>query len=135
MTTKGWMIPVLLLATLACAGWLAAPWADAGYHRTPAPAPREGAKPAGDEASVSILAPKDGEVLTSAPVSVQYTYVKGRRGDHVHVYLDGNNRGVSGASPLQLKEVKKGSHTLELRAAARDHDEFGPRVAVAFELR
>jgi len=125
---------VILLVTVVCVGFLAVPWSEAFYHRTSAP--QEKAKPPGDGAAVSIVTPKDGAVLTSPPVAVEYTYTKGSQGDHVHVYLNGKYlEAYTGKSPLKLEKVTAGSHRLELRAATKTHDEFGPRTAVAFEIR
>src|ERR1051325_5802566 len=84
---------------------------------TPAPKlqPAEGAK-------VTILVPKQGEVFEGDQVPLRYGFVKGRRGNHVHAYVDGELMGMfSDPTNGTLNGLKPGKHVLELRVTTDDH--------------
>ena len=44
---------------------------------------------------------------------------KGKRGEHVHAYVDGEMMGMFKSAKGTLNGVKPGKHTLELRVATR----------------
>ena len=73
-------------------------------------------------ASVKIVAPKAGEVLKGDKVPLQFKLVKGKRGQHVHAYVDGEMMGMFESEKGTLNGVKPGKHTLELRVATADHN-------------
>ena len=50
-------------------------------------------KPA-EGASVKIVSPKKGKVIKGDQVPLQFKLVKGRRGSHVHAYVDGELMGM-----------------------------------------
>jgi len=88
-----------------------------GFLFRPAPKlqPAEGAK-------VTILVPKEGEVFHSDEVPLRYNFVKGRVGNHVHAYIDGELMGMfSDPTNGTLTGVKQGKHVLELRVTTDDH--------------
>ncbi|MFQ5683348.1 MAG: copper-binding protein [Candidatus Binatia bacterium] len=89
--------------------------------------PRSTLKPA-EGASVRILSPKQGAAFHSDQVSLRYTLIKGKRGNHVHAYLDGQLSGMfkpdEGAVTGEgiLTGISPGPHTLEVRIVTKDHN-------------
>lgn len=77
-------------------------------------APAEGA-------SVKILSPKDGEVFSGDQVPVRFQFVKGKRGGHVHVYVDGELMGMFISDNGTVSGIPPGRHTLEAKVVASDH--------------
>jgi len=47
---------------------------------------------------------------------------KGKRGQHVHAYIDGELMGMFESAKGTLTGVKPGKHTLELRVVTSDHN-------------
>ena len=93
------------------------------------PAPAEGA-------SVNILAPKDGEIFSGDQVPVRFQLVKGKRGGHVHVYVDGELMGMFIGDNGTLNGIPPGRHTLEAKVVAADHvTELDARDSVQFIVR
>ncbi len=77
--------------------------------------PAEGAK-------VTILSPTPGEVFHSDEVPLRYEFVKGKRGNHLHAYVDGQLMGMfSDPSSGTLTGIQPGKHILELRVTTEDH--------------
>ena len=88
-----------------------------GYLLSPAPKlqPAEGAR-------VTILSPKPGETFHGDQVPLRYDFVKGKRGHHVHAYIDGQLMGMfSEPSGGTLNGIQPGKHVLELRVTTEDH--------------
>lgn len=73
-------------------------------------------------ASVKILSPKAGQVVKGDAVPLQFKIVKGKIGEHVHAYVDGQMAGMFKSSKGTLNGIKSGQHTLELRVATGDHN-------------
>jgi hypothetical protein len=86
-------------------------------QKTPAAADLKPAEGAG----VKILSPKKGEVIKGDQVPLQFKLVKGRRGSHVHAYVDGELMGMFQSENGTLTGIKPGNHMLELRVVATDH--------------
>lgn len=87
------------------------------------------------ETSLTIKEPKDGGVIKGDSVKIDYTYTKGTQGDHLHIYLDGKRAKVQyGEPPVELKDLSKGAHEIEVRAAAKAHAEFGPKASFKFTV-
>jgi putative copper export protein len=103
-----------------------------GYLLTPAPKlqPAEGAK-------VTILSPKPGDVFHSDEVPFRYEFVKGKKGNHLHAYVDGRLMGMfSGSSSGTLTGIQPGKHVLELRVTTEDHlTELDARDRTEFEVK
>ncbi len=78
-------------------------------------------KPA-EGASVKIISPKSGQVFKSDSVPIEFAMKKGKRGEHVHAYIDGELMGMFNSSKGTLTGVKPGEHILELRVATKDHN-------------
>jgi hypothetical protein len=72
-------------------------------------------------ASVKIISPTAGQVIKGDKVPLQFKLTKGKRGEHVHVYVDGEMMGMFKTNKGTLNGVKPGEHTLELRVATADH--------------
>ncbi|HEV8342758.1 MAG TPA: CopD family protein [Candidatus Binatia bacterium] len=91
-----------------------APAATIHHYPTPKLAPAQGA-------SVKILSPKPEEVFKGDQVPLQYKLTKGKRGEHVHAYVDGELMGMFKSERGTITGIKPGQHTLELRVVAKDH--------------
>jgi hypothetical protein len=86
---------------------------------------------------VTILSPKAGQSIRGDRVDVHYALVRGRAdgGDHVHVWLDGQNEGFSLESPKRLRGVRPGRHAIRVRVATEGHRFPGPEASVEFFVR
>ena len=73
-------------------------------------------------ASVKIVSPKNGQVINGDKVPLDFQMAKGKRGEHVHAYVDGEMMGMFKSAKGTLTGVKPGKHTLELRVATPDHN-------------
>jgi len=72
-------------------------------------------------ASVKILTPKKAQVIKGDNIPLTFKLVKGKRGDHVHAYVDGELMGMFKGEKGTLTGIKPGQHVLELRVVAEDH--------------
>ena len=91
-------------------------------------------KPA-EGASVKIVSPKAGEVITGDKVPLEYKLTKGKRGAHVHAYVDGEMMGMFESDKGNLNGIKPGKHTLELRVVTADHTELNATDKVSFTTK
>ena len=82
--------------------------------------PRTALKPA-EGASVKIVAPKAGQAYKGDSVPLEFELKKGKRGEHVHAYVDGEMAGMFKTAKGTLTGIKPGNHTLELRVTTEDH--------------
>jgi hypothetical protein len=73
-------------------------------------------------ASVKIISPKAGQVFKGDSVPLEFKMTKGKVGEHVHAYVDGELAGMFKGSKGTLNGIKPGQHTLELRVATSDHN-------------
>jgi hypothetical protein len=73
-------------------------------------------------ASVKIVSPTAGQVIKGDKVPLQFKLTKGKRGEHVHVYVDGEMMGMFKTEKGTLNGLKPGQHTLELRVVTADHN-------------
>ncbi len=86
---------------------------------------------------IIILTPKQGEILPPGDeVQITYQFTRGMKdnGDHVHVYLDGENEGTSKRSPRGLGKLSPGKHTLLLKVSNHDHEWVNVEASVQFEV-
>ena len=87
-------------------------------------------------ASIKILSPKDGQVFKGDAVPVRFKLVKGKRGEHVHAYVDGELMGMFTTENGTLTGIQPGSHILEARVVAEDHaTELDAKDTVHFTAR
>jgi hypothetical protein len=82
---------------------------------------RSALKPA-QGASVKIISPKAGQVIQGDSVPLEFQMRKGKIGEHVHAYIDGEMTGMFKSTKGALNGLKPGKHTLELRIATGDHN-------------
>jgi hypothetical protein len=72
-------------------------------------------------ASVKILSPKKEQIFQSDRIPLQFRLVKGKRGHHVHAYVNGELMGMFNNQKGTLTGIKPGNYVLELRVVAEDH--------------
>lgn len=73
-------------------------------------------------ASVKILSPKAGQIIKGDSVPLEFKLTKGKIGEHVHAYVDGEMTGMFKGAKGTLNGIKPGQHTLELRVTTGDHN-------------
>jgi hypothetical protein len=94
-----------------------------GSHRHGAEAPETATALAPAEgARVKVLTPNTDQVFTGDEIPLHFELVKGKRGQHVHAYIDGELMGMFDSAQGTLTGVKPGKHTLELRVVTADHN-------------
>jgi hypothetical protein len=71
--------------------------------------------------SVKILSPLPDQIFAGDHVPLKFALTKGKRGHHVHAYVDGQLMGMFESAQGTLNGVAPGRHTLELRVVAADH--------------
>jgi putative copper export protein len=72
-------------------------------------------------AAVTILTPAQGQTFSGDRVPLKFNLNKGKRGHHVHAYVDGELMGMFETRGGTLNGIKPGQHTLELRVVMADH--------------
>ena len=77
-------------------------------------------KPA-EGASIEIISPKAEQVFVGDKVPLRFKLTKGKRGHHVHAYVDGELMGMFESRQGTLNGIGPGRHVLELRVVAEDH--------------
>jgi hypothetical protein len=73
-------------------------------------------------ASVKILTPKNGQTVKGDQVEVHFKLVKGKQGEHVHAYVDGELMGMFKSEKGTLNGIQPGTHSMELRVVTKDHE-------------
>jgi hypothetical protein len=73
-------------------------------------------------ANVKIVSPKAGQVIKGDSVPLEFKLNKGKIGEHVHAYVDGEMAGMFKGAKGTLNGIKPGQHTLELRVTTGDHN-------------
>jgi copper transport protein len=76
---------------------------------------------AADGASVEIISPKPGQIYQGDRVPVRVKLVKGKRGHHVHAYVDDELMGMFESESGTLTGLTPGRHVLKIRVVAADH--------------
>jgi len=72
-------------------------------------------------ARVKILSPAPEQVFAGDKVPLKFALTKGKRGQHVHAYVDGELMGMFESRQGTLNGIVPGRHILELRVVAEDH--------------
>ena len=72
-------------------------------------------------ASIEIISPKAEQVFKGDKVPLRFKLTKGKRGHHVHAYVDGELMGMFESRQGTLNGIRPGRHVLELRVVAEDH--------------
>jgi hypothetical protein len=89
-----------------------------------------------DGAMVKILSPRKEQIFKSDRIPLQFNLIKGRRGHHVHAYVNGELMGMFSSESGTLTGIKPGKHVLELRVVAEDHQsELDAIDKVSFTVR
>jgi hypothetical protein len=116
------MILALAVPALAQHGHMEGPGKgmDMPGKQTGKTSPLPALKPA-QGASVQILSPKEGQSFKGDEIPLQFKMVKGKVGNHVHAYVDGELMGMFESEKGTLTGIKPGRHTLELRVVSKDH--------------
>jgi len=81
-----------------------------------------------EEASVTIISPADNAKLDlMAENRVQYAVVPGPRGDHVHFYVDGDEKAVLRQlkGSYLLESLSDGKHELCIKVVNKNHTPIG----------
>ncbi len=119
------MIAAAVLSALSfpAAEIIAAEHNRSGMNMPMAPAQKSaGANlPPADGASVKIVTPKNGQEFKGDQVPLEFKLNKGKLGNHVHAYVDGELMGMFSSEKGTLTGIKPGKHTLELRVVTNDH--------------
>lgn len=96
--------------------------------------------------TVKIIHPQKGETIPlskeGAEVMVMYELIKGNmdKGDHVHVFLNDQERGINKHPPKVFRFMQPGKYTVKLRIATKGHQmlahehEEVPEDTVEFEV-
>ena len=83
------------------------------------------------EGKVVIKSPEEGAVVAGDVVEVSFEIVeKGKRGDHVHLFLDGKLQDPVYGKTYTLKGLGKGEHTIEVKLVTKNHAILGPVASV-----
>ena len=89
-----------------------------------------------DGAAVKILSPKKEQIFSSDRIPLEFSLVKGKRGEHVHAYVNGELMGMFNSQTGTLTGIKPGKHVLELRVVAEDHkSELDATDRVSFTVK
>ena len=99
--------------------------AQENHHMNGMEAPAKPSKQAlqpAQGARVQIVSPHAGQVVKGDKVPLQFKLTKGKRGEHVHAYVDGEMMGMFKSEKGTLNGIKPGQHTLELRVVTADHN-------------
>jgi hypothetical protein len=86
---------------------------------------------------IIIVSPRPGDLLPAGvEVLMTYQLIRGLRdnGDHIHVYIDGENDGTSKRSPRSLGKLTPGKHIVVVKVANQDHDPVKVEATVQFEI-
>ena len=74
-----------------------------------------------DGASVKILSPTKDQIFQKDQIPLEFSLVKGKRGHHVHAYVNGELMGMFNSQRGTLNGITPGKYILELRVVAEDH--------------
>jgi putative copper export protein len=89
-----------------------------------------------DGASVKIQSPAPNQIFAGDSVPLKFDFTKGKRGQHVHAYVDGELVGMFEGRQGTLNGIRPGRHALELRVVAADHQtELAAKDRVEFIVK
>lgn len=130
------LLMIVGLGTLmAMSGWqAAAAGMDYGMDKPMAQEKEMGMS----QASVVISSPADGAMLTAnQAVKVSYQAKTGPKGDHVHLYLDGERTAVLRqlAGDYELGMLKPGKHKISVEIVTKDHQHIGVGKEISVEVQ
>ena len=139
---KGRVLSAALLIVMA------APACGSTDSPTASQSPTTAAVRPSSPAKISILSPRNGQVIHGKALHVRLSLKNGRivkptttkldpRKGHIHVLLDGSVISMNYGLKDTISKVAPGTHTLRVEFVASDHLPFDPRVfqEVAFEVK
>jgi hypothetical protein len=136
----------MVLLAAACAGLLLSACGGGSAAVGPSVSATVSPRPS-SPAKLTILSPRDGQVIRGGTVSVRIrlvgakivpattTHITPTQG-HLHLFLDDKIVSMNYSTSDVLHDVAPGQHTLRVEFVASDHLPFVPRVfaAVVFEV-
>jgi hypothetical protein len=90
-------------------------------HQTSGGQPAAALAPAAG-AKVRSLTPTSDQIFSGDEIPLHFELVKGKRGEHVHAYVDGEIAGMFKTTKRTLTGIKPGNHILEIRVVTADHN-------------
>ena len=90
------------------------------------------------KASVTILAPKDGAVISSKEdIIIEYEMTPGPLGDHVHFYVDGGNAGLmrKNKGSFNMTKLGPGERELTVKLVNKIHVPIGVEASVKITVK
>ena len=85
--------------------------------------------------SLVITSPHDRAVVHN-PVMVRWDLKGGHKGDHFHLYLDGELLTTQYTRERQIKHLSPGAHTFKVIAATASHqEEHGASASISFTVK
>jgi hypothetical protein len=121
LPTAAFLLAGTLTATIPAAGQDKMQGMDMPMKQMEKMPPKSALQPA-EGASVKIISPKNDQVIAGDKIPLEFKLTKGKRGEHVHAYVDGEMMGMFKTEKGTLNGVKPGKHTLELRVVTADHN-------------
>jgi len=121
LPTAAFLLAGTLAATIPAAGQDKMQGMDMPMKQMEKMPPKSALQPA-EGASVKIISPKNDQVIAGDKIPLEFKLTKGKRGEHVHAYVDGEMMGMFKTEKGTLNGVKPGKHTLELRVVTADHN-------------
>lgn len=91
-----------------------------------------------EQAKVVISTPIEGAVLAAnQPIKVSYMAKPGPKGNHVHLYVDGERIAVLQQlnGDYELKKLSPGKHKISIEVVTKDHQPVGAGKEVNIEIR
>jgi hypothetical protein len=86
------------------------------------------------QAAVTLVSPKDGEVIGSSMV-IQWEFKPAGDVNHIHLYLDGRNPGPPFGTAMVLTGLSSGPHIVRIIAANTRHQEVGPEASATVTVK
>jgi hypothetical protein len=85
-----------------------------------------------DGSKITILTPRNGEVVKGPILQLKYELVKGKQAAHAHTFLDGQyQKGFSGL----FKNLTPGKHEIKVIAADQGHQTLAAEAVVTIEVQ
>lgn len=101
------------------------------YHKDKGGGGYEGGMAVDSDGEVVIHSPEEGSTVSGAKVKVSFEIVdKGKRGDHIHIFLDNELLKPVYGKSYTIKRLEQGRHTITVRLASKSHVILGPKAEV-----
>lgn len=86
-----------------------------------------------DSGNVKILSPlDDAALLSTAETYVEYEFEKGDKGDHIHIWIDGEKSPAQRAAKgsYELPKMTPGKHAVIAKLVDKGHVPVGPEKSI-----